>query len=143
MKSMNKVGLFVLMAAMGLGLATTRAHAEGERIAVNVPFDFTVGDNVLKAGTYRVQLLQSGVLDFWNVEAKQHYFSMMSAGSPADARKSDPRLIFTRYGNETFLSKVAISIDSNYAAPHGGREKELLHGTPAGEGDSLVIQPSR
>jgi hypothetical protein len=143
MKSMKKVGMLVLMVVIGTSLATVRAHAEGDRIAVNVPFDFAVGNNVLKAGSYKVQVLQPGILDFWNVEARQHYFSLMPAGSPANGENGEPRLIFTRYGSETFLSKVALSVDSNFAAPRSGREKELLHGIAAGERDSLVIQPSR
>jgi hypothetical protein len=143
MKSMKKVGMFALMAVIAVSLATVRAHAEGERVAVNVPFDFAVGNNVLKAGSYKVGVLQSGILDFWNVEARQHYFTLMPAGSAVNGGNGEPRLIFTRYGSETFLSKVALSVDSNFAAPRGGREKELLHGMAAGERDSLVIQPSR
>lgn len=143
MNSMKKVGMLALIAVLGMSLTAVRAHAEGDRIAVNVPFDFAVGNNVLKAGSYKVQVLQSGILDFWNVEARQHYFTLMPAGSPANGENGQPRLIFKRYGSETFLSKVALSVDSIYAAPRSGREMDLLHGTAAGERDSLVIQPSR
>ena len=144
MKSMKKVGLFILMAVIAANLAIVQAKAEGDsRVAINVPFDFAVGNSVLKAGNYKVEVLQSGVLDFWSVDARQHFLTLIVAGAASTGQKSDPYLVFTRYGSESFLSKVVLSVDDNYEVPTSSREKELISGLTAGERGALVIQPVR
>ena len=145
MKSMKKVALFLLVAAIGANLAIGRAHAEDDtRAAVNVPFDFVVGKTVLKAGSYKVEVQQSGLVDFWSADAREHHIALMIPGSPSkDQKNDDPRLVFTRYGSESFLSKIAMSVDLNFELPVSGREKELIHSMSVGGGDSLVVQSGR
>jgi hypothetical protein len=143
MKSMKKVGWFILMAVIGANLAIVQAKAEGDsRVAINVPFDFVAGNSVLKAGNYKVEVLQSGVLDFWSIGAQQHHFTLIVAGAASASQKGDPYFVFTRYGSETFLSKVALSADDNFEVPTSSREKELISGLKAGERGTLVTQPA-
>jgi hypothetical protein len=144
MKSMKTVALFLLVAAIGANLASGRAHAEDEsRVAVNVPFDFVVGRTVLKAGSYKVEALQSGIVDFWSNDEGRHHMALMLPGSASKAQNGDPHFVFVRYGSEAFLSKIAMSADLNYDAPTSGREQELIHSMSAGGRDSLVIQSGR
>lgn len=144
MKSMKKVGLLVLIAAIGANLAIVRAHAESEaRVAVNVPFDFVVGKSVLKAGSYEVEVLQSGLMDLWSADAERHHIAMLLPGSASKSQSGDPHLVFTRYGSAAFLSKVAMSVDANYEVPISGKEKELIHGMATGVRDSLTAQSAR
>lgn len=144
MKNMKKVALFLLVATIGVNLAIERAHAvDDSQVSVNVPFDFVVGKSVLKAGSYRVGVTQTGVVDFWSPEAQQHHVALMLPASASKHQDVEPHFIFVRYGSEVFLSKVALSVDQNYDAPVTGREKELLRSMPAGDRDSLVIQSGR
>jgi hypothetical protein len=144
MKSMKKVGLLVLIAAIGANLAIVRAHAESEaRVAVSIPFDFVVGKNVLKAGSYEVEVLQSGTVDLWSADAGRHYIALLVPGSLSNGQSGDPHLVFTRYGSEAFLSKVAMSVDANYELPISGREKELIHGMAPRQREYLTVQSSQ
>jgi hypothetical protein len=141
---MKKVGLFILMAVMGMNLAIVQARADGDsRVAINVPFDFVAGNGVLKAGNYKVVVLQSGVLDFVSTDTRQHHFTLIIAGAASARQKADPYLVFTRYGSETFLSKVVLSVDDNFEVPTSSREKDLISGLTAGEKGAVVIQPVR
>jgi hypothetical protein len=142
MKSMKKVGLLILMAVMGASLAIVRAHAEDSRVVVDVPFDFVVGNSLLKAGSYKVEVMQSGVLDFWSAEAQQHHYTLIVAGSPFTSQNGDPYLVFTRYGSEAFLNKVAMSVDNSYEVPVSNREKELIGSLAVGERGSMLVQPA-
>ena len=144
MKSMKAVALFLLVAAIGVNLGSGRAHAEDDtRVAVNVPFDFVVGKTVMKAGSYKVAVLQSGLVDFWSNDEGRHYIALMLPGSASKAHNGDPHFVFTRYGGEAFLSKIAMSADLNLDAPVSGKEKELIRSMSAGGGNSLVVQSGR
>ena len=144
MKSIKTVALFLLVAAIGVNLAGGRAQAEDDsRASVNIPFDFVVGTSVMKAGSYKVEVMPSGLVDFWNVDAQQHHVSLMLPGSASKAQNGDPHFVFTRYGSESFLSKIAMSVDLNFELPVSGREKELIHNMSTGGRDSLVIQAGR
>ena len=143
MKSMKTVALFLLVAAIGANLAGGRAQAEDDtRVAVNVPFDFVVGKTILKAGSYKVEVLQSGLVDFWSDGEGRHHIALMLPGS-ASNQNVDPHFVFTRYGGEAFLSKIAMSADLNLEAPVSGREKELIRSMSAGGRDSLVVESGR
>lgn len=144
MKSIKTVALFLLVAAIGVNLAGGRAHAEDDtRVAVNVPFDFVVGKTVLKAGSYKVEVLQSGLVDFWSNDEARHHIALMLPGAASKAQNGDPHFVFTRYGGEAFLSKIAMSADLNLDAPVSGREKELIRSMSAGGRDSLVVESGR
>lgn len=141
MKSIKTVALFLLVAAIGVNLAGGRAQAEDDsRTSVNIPFDFVLGTSVMKAGSYKVEVTQSRIVDFWNVDAGQHHVSLMLPGSASKAQNGDCHFVFTRYGSEYFLSKIAMSVDRNFELPVSGREKELIHSMSTGGRDSLVVQ---
>ena len=139
MQSAKKFVLVALVAVLGAMVAIVPAHADSDRrVSVTIPFDFVVGNSTLKAGDYRVEKLQSGVVDFGSASGR-HHFALVAPGS-SDNRKSDPYLVFTRYGHQVFLSKIALSVDDNYEVLPGNTEKSLNQAS--GEG-ALVVQPVR
>jgi hypothetical protein len=75
-------------------------------IVVNIPFDFTVIDKHLTAGTYTLtsETSQSPFL----IHGEQGGSAMFVLGFPARARKiqEDAKLVFNRYGDQYFLSKI-------------------------------------
>ena len=73
MKKLMKTALLsVLTAVLGAVFAAAPAHAQtGSRVLVNIPFDFSVGNTALKAGSYTVRETQAGVLAF-NSDDGQH-----------------------------------------------------------------------
>lgn len=139
---MKSVKLFaVVIALLGAMVGTMPAHGQaGTGIAVSIPFDFVVGNSLLKAGSYKVEILQAGVLDFWNLESRDNHFALVN-GNRSQNSKGDGYLVFGRYGNEAFLDKVALSADETYDLTPGSREKQFIATMGSGEKDAVVVQP--
>jgi hypothetical protein len=143
MKSQKKVGLFVLMAVLGAMIAIVPAHAQSDsRVSVNVPFDFVAGNSALKAGAYRIETMESGVLILSSDGGRKRFALVVTDGNAA-SRNGEPYLVFARYGNEAFLDKVVFSTESRYDLLSGNRERELNANAGSGEADAVVIQQSR
>jgi hypothetical protein len=137
---MQKLGVIVLMAVLGAIAAVAPAYADSDKIAVNIPFDFVVGNAALKAGEYKIEKLQSGVLELRS-EGQPARFALIVEGSPSVNHQGDAYVVFNRYGNQTFLSKVALSADGSYDLLRSNREK-LLNKQATGDG-ALIVQPAR
>jgi hypothetical protein len=96
------------------GILTTLTFAllisvplSAQTIAIaNVPFDFTVGQTQLPAGTYDISPLAHGAIVIRNGNTAK---SVMSIFRWEDARKGDSttKLVFHKYGDKYFLSQVA------------------------------------
>jgi hypothetical protein len=142
MKSLKKVGLFLFMGVLGATLAGTAAHAQsGGRITVTVPFDFMVGNSTLKAGPYRVEKMESGVVGFNSLDGQTHQF-VLTAGGTRTSHGGNPYLVFNRYGSEAFLSSVTLSEDDSFEMPRSDREKELAGNVTYGEySGAVIVQP--
>jgi hypothetical protein len=144
MQSLMKFALLGFMAVLSATLAIVPAQAASDsQVLVNIPFDFSVGNTPLKAGSYRVQDVQSGILAFTSNDGQGHKFVLTVPEESAN-RNQQPKLIFTRYGNEVFLNKVFLSGDDDgrQLLP-GSREKQLIQKRASGEELSLLIQPTR
>ena len=83
------------------------------RVVVDIPFDFSVENTQLRAGNYKVEELQSGILVFNGNDGQDHQFAL-TVGEEASNQDNQPKLIFTRYGDETVLNKVFLSGGNDY-----------------------------
>jgi hypothetical protein len=119
------------------------AIAPAYAVSVDIPFDFSVGNSPLKAGSYTVEQLQSGILAFRSDDGHQHQFALSVRGDFTNGGHQ-PNLVFTRYGNETFLNKVFLSADDDcQQLLPSSRERKLIQNQASGEELSLLIQPAR
>jgi hypothetical protein len=143
MQSLLKFKLLFLVVAVGAALFIAPAYAQTtNRVVVNIPFDFSVGTNSLNAGSYAVDKLQSGILVFSSIDGQRRWFGLTVRGDSAN-RSEQPRLVFTRYGSESFLNEVFFSADNEYELVVSSREKELGQHHASGEKLSLLIPPAR
>lgn len=63
MQYLLKLMLLAVLTVFGAALTIVPANAQsGSRALANIPFDFSVGNTTLKAGSYSVEQLQSGIL---------------------------------------------------------------------------------
>jgi hypothetical protein len=63
MQYLLKFMLFAVITVFGIALTIVPAHAQnGSRVIANIPFDFSVGNTTLKAGSYTIEQLQSKIL---------------------------------------------------------------------------------
>jgi hypothetical protein len=140
MQRVKKFLSLAVMAVLGAMVVNAPAHADSaDHIVVNVPFDFVVGKNTLKAGDYKIKKLESGVLELRSVDGQRDHFALVTEGAVSANHKSNPYLLFTRYGNQAFLSKVALSVDDSYDLLRSREEKKLIDSQSAGEGGALVV----
>ena len=140
MQRVKKFLSFAVMAVLGAMVVNAPAHADSaDHIVVNVPFDFVVGNSTLKAGDYKIKKVESGVLELRSIDGQHDSFALVADGAASANHKSSPYLLFTRYGSQAFLSKVALSVDDSYDLLRSNEEKKLIGSQSAGESGALVV----
>jgi hypothetical protein len=143
MQYLLKPMLFAVITVFGVALTIAPAHAQsGSRALANIPFDFSVGNTTLKAGSYTVEQLQSGILALSSSDEKEHQFALTLPGDSAN--QSQESTFFIRYGREAFLKKVFFSGDEDcHELPESSRERELIKNQASGAELSLLSQSAR
>jgi hypothetical protein len=114
----NTALAFLTPALISMGSAC--AHAQAPRF--KVPFDFTVGNQVIPAGTYEVSYYptKTAVL----IRSQDNRFHAFIATHLADPSTRDGEVVFTKYGNQYFLHEVLCSaLSMNVALPTSRLEK--------------------
>ena len=97
-----------------LGILTTMALAllisvplSAQTIArVTVPFDFTVGQTQMSAGTYEINPLAHGAIVIRDTKAAKSALSVVRSEQSRDS-DSTTKLVFNRYGDKYFLSHIS------------------------------------
>jgi hypothetical protein len=144
MQYVLKPMLFAVITIVAGALTIVPAHAQsGSRAVANIPFDFSVGNTTLKAGSYTIEQLQSGILALRSSDDKEHQFAMTFPGDPGK-QSQESRLVFIRYGSEVFLKQVFLSGNEDcHELPESSRERELIKNQASGAELSLLIPPTR
>lgn len=95
-------GLFITAAA---GSAFAQAP---EKVVVNVPFDFVVGDKTLAAGEYSVRSVSTGRTQAFLVKSADGRDSCITLTNSVQAGSSskESKLVFRQYGSRYFLSQI-------------------------------------
>jgi hypothetical protein len=107
-KMLTMVGL-VNVFAMVVMVGAAHGQSLSNRIRINIPFDFTVGNNKLPAGEYSIGRAQpsSGdtVLLISNVNEVANLLPLTNAAQSVEPKHADT-LVFHRYGDQYFLYQV-------------------------------------
>jgi len=102
-----KSSRFMISVAFAAFVLLTSAFAQTGAVRVTVPFNFTVGQQTLAAGDYKVSingsLLQVARIDGPGTAS---VMTNKTGGGPND--DSSPKLVFHRYGTRRFLSEAWI-----------------------------------
>ena len=115
-----------------LGILTTMALAllisvplSAQSIArVTVPFDFTVGQTQMSAGTYDINPLGDAIV-IRDTKAAKSALSMVRSERSRNSN-SGTKLVFNRYGDKYFLSQVSRGFGGSVMQlPPSKLEKEL------------------
>jgi hypothetical protein len=117
---MKRITVLALLTAALISMGGARAHAQAP--AFKVPFDFTVGNLVLPAGTYQVSYYatKNAIL----IRSEDGRFHAFSGIHPDDPSTSDSEAVFTKYGNQYFLHEVLCgAVSMNVALPASKPEK--------------------
>lgn len=100
--------------ALGLGLAALSSHPAlamaPETLVVHIPFAFSVSDETLPPGDYRLHPLSDAdrhVLEVRSADGR-HAAVVFSEDAPAASRTAKPELVFDRYGQMEFLHAIQL-----------------------------------
>jgi hypothetical protein len=115
-------------------IAAAAAYAQGSSsLKADVPFDFIVGNQTLRAGQYMADL--RAVPGVVIVKSADHGGGAMVIGSDlrsvSTQREGKGKLVFHRYGNTYFLSEVWSAEDYGRQLPKTRLERELTARGPA------------
>ena len=120
---MKRTTVLAYLAATLISLGSACAHAQAP--AFKVPFDFTVDNQVLPAGTYQVSYYPTKTAIL--IRSQDERFHAFTATYSADPSTRDGEVVFTKYGNQYFLHEVLCSaLSMNVEIPKSTLEKRAL-----------------
>jgi hypothetical protein len=96
-----------LIAATLLAATALTAHmgaSAQSRLQATIPFDFTVGENKLPAGTYMIDYVQPQTILLSCPQKHKSVFIVLT--STGEVSQNPNRVIFNKYGDQYFLSEV-------------------------------------
>src|SRR4029079_16032831 len=124
---MKKQVLFSLLTTVLL-MATGSAYAQlgGEQqLRFNVPFDYNVGNVIMKAGDYSVQ--RAGGTENALLIRGNGSSAFTLSGSVSGKAGSTTKLVFNKYGDQYFLAQVWMQGEETGAQlPRTSTENELM-----------------
>ncbi len=105
-RTIAALGLFLMLAVAGVQAQS------GNRIEVDVPFDFSVAETNLKAGAYTVRRISDRSLAIRSADGKVN--AVVNAPLAIGIRNSNggERLVFNRYEDRYFLFQAWLKADS-------------------------------
>jgi hypothetical protein len=119
---MKRISAIALLAIANFALAGT-LFAQSNGVQAKIPFDFTVGNKVLPAGTYTIKSESPQVIIIKNHDHPGNSaFSLVNRSS--DKSPDGGKLLFQKYGTQYFLSEILCdSAEMNLTVPASKREK--------------------
>jgi len=115
--SITSIALFALVSFVTVGSISAQDRA----VKATVPFDFTVGNTLLPAGSYTIAAEDTGVIKIRNTDGR---IVLLSTSTPDGKEAKTGELVFNKYGDQYFLREIlCASADMNMAVPASKQEK--------------------
>jgi hypothetical protein len=125
MKKQIAVAVALLAAAIAAGQCYAEQYLS---LKGNIPCAFQVGNKTMPAGEYSIQRVSDGDGRIQLIRRTDSSASAMAPTLPVDAKdgKSEPVLVFHKYGNSYFLSEIWTGESQGRQLFKSEREKELV-----------------
>ena len=120
--------VFSLISLASLLLVAGSAVAQVIHVRGDVPFDFTVGNKTLRAGTYDVKAIDSRGGKMLRLQSEDGNTSMILNSNSAESLKSadKTKLVFNKIRDQYFLTEIwEAGATRGHRLQKGSREKEL------------------
>ena len=109
----NKIYRVIAIFGMFFGFATVNAHGQApSKVTVEIPFEFAAGKTTLHAGVYSIKRTSGELVTLRSEDGK----SAVTLNAPVTNSSSDPnaveRLVFSKQGEQYFLSQIWLTADS-------------------------------
>jgi hypothetical protein len=103
-----KLFLFTVAALLTLANLSTaaRAFSSNPTVVAKVPFNFTVGQDQFPSGTYKISRDPWGLITIQNTNRQ---LNALVATTAEPVSMVGNKLVFHRYGDQYFLSKISSS----------------------------------
>jgi hypothetical protein len=111
MKEMKHIFATALLAAASL-MAPIGLPAQSRQQAT-IPFDFTVGQRLLPAGTYVIRPLGRGVIAVRGWKGNDLVSATTLITSTNEVSRNPDTLVFHKYGDQYFLSEIRGDLGEN------------------------------
>ena len=124
MKRFIGTRLFTFAAFVTAALVTgAGAMAQSRAVRATVPFDFSVGDRLLPAGSYEIWSPSWDVIEIQN---RDNHATMLTATTyNSHESRNGGKLVFHKYRDRYFLSEIlCASSDINVSLPPTRAEKQ-------------------
>ena len=106
-------------------LMVPAAQAQSIMLKADIPFDFLVGDKRLPSGQYHVKSLNPVLTEIQSKDARSTAIAL-TTGMQAAKISDVGKLVFNRYGDQYFLSKIWVpSSDTGRQLPKSRFEREV------------------
>jgi hypothetical protein len=89
-----------------------------------IPFDFTVGQTRMPAGTYEISPLAHAAISIRDTKTAKSVLTLFN-WSGARSEDSTPKLVFHKYGDKYFLSLVSRGSEGAMQLPTSKLEQEV------------------
>jgi hypothetical protein len=120
---MKRIKAIALLAVANFAMAGT-SFAQSNGVRANVPFDFTVGDKLLPAGTYTIKEQSEHVIMVKNHD--KPITTLILVNGDGNRSPNGGKLKFHRYGSQYFLSEILCDQASmNLQVPRSKTEKRI------------------
>jgi hypothetical protein len=100
---MKRITAIALLAIANFAMAGT-SFAQSNAVRAKVPFDFTVGKQLLPAGTYTIKAKSSGLIVIQNHDKPITVLTMVE--QDGNRSPNGGKLMFHKYGDQYFLSEI-------------------------------------
>jgi hypothetical protein len=135
---MQRKTAIAFLAIANLAMAGT-SFAQSNRVKATIPFDFSVGDKHLPAGTYTIKEESDHMIVIRNHDQPIAMLSLVTEDSGRSPNGG--KLKFHRYGHQYFLSEILCDqADMNLQVPMSKAEKQtaLQEAKLSTRGETLV-----
>ena len=132
---MKRIFAIALFAASSLA-AAGNLSAQDHMVKANIPFDFTLNNNMLPAGTYTISSLSPNAIQIRNVNGHAAELSLVQND---EKRSKTPVLVFQRYGNQYFLHEILAANALNVTVPRSKREQRRQQEAKLQESNQTLI----
>ena len=124
-------------------LMVPATQAQSIMLKANIPFDFVVGEKRLPSGEYHVKSLNPVLTQ---IQSKDGHSTatILTTGMQAAKISDAGKLVFNRYGDQCFLSKIwAPSSDSGRELPKSRLEREVAQRLSNGGATVIAAAPTK
>jgi hypothetical protein len=121
---MKRITAIALLAIANFALAGT-SFAQSYGVKADVPFDFTVANKLLPAGTYTLIAESTGLIEIKNHDKPIAVLTLVN--TDGNRSSNGGKLIFHKIGDQYFLSEILSDwAPMNVTVPRSKAEKRVL-----------------